>query len=183
MTHASHSAQAGMALIEALVAVLVFAVGVLAMIGMQTLAVKTGTDAKVRSDAAYLANQLISQMWADTRSNLPGYAYNCTDSTHGCAPVAADGSLNCAPGTGSTGTPPANVVNWLSQVSTLLPGATGSLVTISVVPMVPTGGSATGTNTYGNSYLVGITLCWQLPEDKNASPPKYRQYVTAAQIS
>jgi type IV pilus assembly protein PilV len=170
------SSQAGMALIEAMVAMLVFAVGVLAMIGMQTLAIKTSSDAKYRADAAYLANQLIGQMWTADRASLTTFRHYCSTPT-GCAPTCEaqdSASANQV------------VTDWLARLvpnapaSPLLPGANSNLVKISVVPVQPVYGTSLQTNL---TYLVAISICWQLPEDKTANPQRYHQYVTAAQIS
>lgn len=60
-------------LIEALVGILIFSIGILAMIGMQGVAMKNTTDARYRSEAAFLATQIIGQMWVD-RTNLGLYA-------------------------------------------------------------------------------------------------------------
>ena len=66
--------QRGMLLIEGLIAILVFSLGVLAMVGMQAQSIAHTSQAKYRVDAAFLANKLIAQMWADTPANRPLYA-------------------------------------------------------------------------------------------------------------
>lgn len=62
------SGQTGVMLLEALIAILVFALGVLALVGLQTLSLKQSGDAKYRADAVLLANELIGQMWVTDRS-------------------------------------------------------------------------------------------------------------------
>jgi type IV pilus assembly protein PilV len=64
--------QAGVMLIEALIGILIFSIGILALIGMQATAIKNTTDARYRSEAAFLANQVIGKMWVD-RTNLALY--------------------------------------------------------------------------------------------------------------
>jgi type IV pilus assembly protein PilV len=59
--------QRGFTLIEVLVALLIFAFGVLALVGLQVTAIRQSGNAKYRSDAAMLANQLIGQMWVTDR--------------------------------------------------------------------------------------------------------------------
>ena len=59
--------QGGSILLEALIAILIFSLGILAVVGMQTTAVRAATDAKYRSDASLLANELIGQMWVTNR--------------------------------------------------------------------------------------------------------------------
>jgi type IV pilus assembly protein PilV len=62
--------QQGGFLLEALVAVLIFSFGVLGLVGLQAAAIEYTNDAQYRSEAAYLANRLIAQMWADDRAQL-----------------------------------------------------------------------------------------------------------------
>lgn len=65
--------QRGVALIEALVATLLLMLGILALIGLQGRLVGASTDAQLRGEATFLADQIISQMWVD-QNNLGGYA-------------------------------------------------------------------------------------------------------------
>jgi len=60
----SFDVQKGVALLEALIAVLLFSFGVLALVGLQASTMRITTDAKMRVDASYLANQKIGEMWA-----------------------------------------------------------------------------------------------------------------------
>ena len=64
--------QQGIALIEALIAILLFSLGILALAGLQGTMVKNVTQSKLRGEASYLANQLIGQMWVD-QANLTKY--------------------------------------------------------------------------------------------------------------
>lgn len=66
--------QRGMMLLEGLIAILIFSLGVLAMIGMQAVSVSQTSQAKYRVDASLLANKLIAQMWSDLPANRPDYA-------------------------------------------------------------------------------------------------------------
>lgn len=56
--------QAGSTLLEALVAILIFSVGILAVIGLQAVAIGSVTDAKYRVDASAVAEQAIGELWA-----------------------------------------------------------------------------------------------------------------------
>jgi type IV pilus assembly protein PilV len=69
----SRKSQAGVMLIEALVAILIFSVGVIAVMGMQAVSIEQVSAAKYRTDASYLANQITGQMWTDM-PNLANYA-------------------------------------------------------------------------------------------------------------
>jgi len=73
-------------LLEALIGLLIFSVGILAVIGLQALSIKSVADAKFRADAAMLANELIGNVWTNSKSlgtlqttyNSPGGTYYAT---------------------------------------------------------------------------------------------------------
>lgn len=100
----SHSTQQGVMLLEALIGILIFSIGILAMISMQAMAMRTSIDAKYRSEAGFLANEIIGAMWVD-RTNLANYA-------------TSSGSPATCPG--------APVCGWITRVQTLLPQAAGN---------------------------------------------------------
>lgn len=120
--------QQGVMLIEALVAILLFALGIVAVMGLQANMIAQTTQAKYRVDASYLANQIIGKMWANqgtsTNSNLPKYtAPGYADRDAWDATVAATlpngaGTITLAPATGS-------------------PQVNGNLVTVTVTWKVP----------------------------------------------
>jgi type IV pilus assembly protein PilV len=87
MKPAAHS-QRGSFLLEALVAILIVALGVLGSVGMLARSMQDMDDARNRGEAAYLANQYISQMWVSDRltanlttnySSNPGTGANYLD--------------------------------------------------------------------------------------------------------
>lgn len=55
--------QTGFVLMDVLVSILLFSVGVLALMALQTAMTRNQTEAKIRADASYLANELIGMMW------------------------------------------------------------------------------------------------------------------------
>ncbi|HIV73170.1 MAG TPA: type IV pilus modification protein PilV [Candidatus Aquabacterium excrementipullorum] len=55
-------------LLEVLVALLIFAIGVLGLVSMQSTAVRQSSDAQYRTIAAIQAQNLISQMWMSKRT-------------------------------------------------------------------------------------------------------------------
>jgi type IV pilus assembly protein PilV len=73
--------QEGIVLIEALIAILIFSMGMLAIAGLQATMVKNTSDAKYRSDAAFIAQQRLGAMWADP-DNLVTYVEADTDITN-----------------------------------------------------------------------------------------------------
>jgi type IV pilus assembly protein PilV len=98
---ANPAQQSGVMLLEALIALLIFSVGILAIVGMQATAFQDMGEAKYRTDAAFLANQVIAEMWSNAQ-NLGDYEY--------------DGA----------GAPPPAIENWVATVEARLPGAKAS---------------------------------------------------------
>jgi type IV pilus assembly protein PilV len=67
---------AGFSLIEVMIALLIFSIGMLGLVGLQASLVRAQSGAKLRAEASYLATDLIGQMWADA-ANLARYG-DCT---------------------------------------------------------------------------------------------------------
>jgi len=65
--------QGGIVLLEGLIAITIFAFGVLAVVGMQASTTRAATDAKYRVDASFLINQTLGEIWAD-RDNATSHA-------------------------------------------------------------------------------------------------------------
>jgi type IV pilus assembly protein PilV len=114
------NAQSGVMLLEALIGILIFSLGILAMVGMQSMGVKLATDSRERAEASNLANQLVGQMWLN-RAALASYQYS------------------------GTGTAPATLTTWIAQVNASLPNATSTppIVTVGASPL----GASVGTQT------------------------------------
>lgn len=105
--HSPHSIR-GSAILEGLIAVLIFSIGVLALIGMQASSIAAVSEAKYRTDAAFLANQLIGDMWIASPATLPNYAYT------------GSGTNNL-------------LTNWIAQINATLPDAANTPPTVAVV--------------------------------------------------
>ena len=127
--------QAGVVLIEALLGILIFSIGILALIGMQSVAVKNTTDARYRTEAAYLANNILSQIRLDM-VNVNQY----TDGNVG----------NYAPRTA-----------WRNQVEALLPGI--SVASAQRVPSILVAPGPTYGGDTDPSSQVTVTLTWMQP--------------------
>ena len=69
-TSPPESAQQGVVLIEAMIAILIFSMGVLAIVGLQAAMIKNTADSKYRAEASYIAQSRIGQIWTDP-ANLP----------------------------------------------------------------------------------------------------------------
>lgn len=64
--------QRGMALLESLIALLIFSMGILAIVGLQGYMVKATTEGRSRTEATFLAQNRIAMVWADP-SNIADY--------------------------------------------------------------------------------------------------------------
>lgn len=68
----TQTAQQGAVLLESLIAILIFSMGILALVGLQAAMIENTAEAKYRADASYIAQQRIGAMWADP-DNLASY--------------------------------------------------------------------------------------------------------------
>jgi type IV pilus assembly protein PilV len=162
--------QSGVMLLEALIAILIFSLGILGVVGMQASAVAASRDAKFRTDAGLLANELLGQMWASNRDgpslqqNFQGDGEQADASN-----VVADGPLYAA---------------WFQRVSATLPGvlANPPLVYVGSNPdCTPGPASLLGdpgppaTSNPRTSTPVCIVVRWRAPND--TTPHAYRVFV------
>ncbi|MET3493825.1 type IV pilus modification protein PilV [Variovorax boronicumulans] len=69
-----HRSQAGVALLEVLVSVLLFSLGLLGLIGLQARAISFSVDAEDRNRAALLANEVVALMWLNRSPTVPADA-------------------------------------------------------------------------------------------------------------
>lgn len=64
----AHSTQQGAVVLEALISILIFSIGILAIIGLQAASIKNSAAAKYRTEASLLANRVIGDMWIGDKS-------------------------------------------------------------------------------------------------------------------
>lgn len=62
--------QRGGSLLEALIAILLFSIGVLGMVGLLSSSIRASNDARYRTEAANLANGMVADMWAMTPAQM-----------------------------------------------------------------------------------------------------------------
>lgn len=72
-TYSLKPAQQGVVLLEAMIAILIFSMSVLAIVGLQAAMIKNTADSKFRADASYIAQERLGQIWADPDPTRPGY--------------------------------------------------------------------------------------------------------------
>lgn len=148
--------QSGMALLEALIGILIFSIGILALVAMQAASINTVADAQYRIEAVNAANQLLSQMWVSVdRTSTTTLQTSLLAMEHQTTGAPA----SCAFGGGASASPV--VTAWTNLLNTgdaagagtkpLLPGSTAAMQQIDI---------DTGVNN-----RVTITICWQAPND------------------
>lgn len=115
-------------LVEVLVTVIIFAVGLLGVIGLQALALSSSHLSHLRTEATVLASDMAERMRANLVAvNGPGGPIydGAEPSTNGCRPIYA-ASVN---GTPASCTPAElaadDLADWLDQVQQSLPAGVG----------------------------------------------------------
>jgi type IV pilus assembly protein PilV len=142
LANIKQSSQQGSVLIEALIAFLIFSLGILGVIGLQAAAIGNTLDARYRSDAAFLANQIIAQMWTDPVMTTTGYDIN---STYAC--------VACSSTNGN-----ANTQAWVSQIQ-------GSNTQLPFLPGVTDAANQPSIVIDQVNNKVTITLTWVSPQN------------------
>ncbi|MCX7094486.1 MAG: type IV pilus modification protein PilV [Methylobacter sp.] len=142
---------AGFTLIEVLIAMLVLAVGLLGLAGLQATGLKNNQSAYNRSQAIQLAYDLADRIRANSNgaSGLPSIAsYTAT------LPSAAVAQPNCLT-VGITCTQALMAQNdlfeWNNAVTTVLPGGVGTIASVTALPTV----------------TITITITWDDNRDGN----------------
>jgi type IV pilus assembly protein PilV len=97
---------AGYFLLELLISLTLFAIGILGIIALQAISIRDNTQAEYRLNASFLGDALIAQMWADDRT-----------------PTSLVNNYQ----TGG-----AKYAVWLAKVSAQLPGAVANPPTVTV---------------------------------------------------
>lgn len=111
MNRSNQTAQEGSIILESMIALLIFFIGILGLVSLHGNAVREVSEAKYRAEAAFLANQVAAEMWANA-PNLAAYAYN------------------------GSGAPPSQLSNWIALVDNVLPGAAANRPVITVTGAV-----------------------------------------------
>ena len=157
--------QTGSFLLEAVIGILIFFIGVLAMIALQANSIAIQNDSQYRVEAANLADQMLGQInlnvTRDVNGNvnaadLAGFSHQATGGTTTCNLLATDAAANtdCCNFSGAA-SGSALVTDWVNKITTnaatRLPGATAAMQQIVV-----------DTATVNQ---VAVTVCWQGPKD------------------
>jgi type IV pilus assembly protein PilV len=117
--------QQGVVLLEALIGILIFSIGILALVAMQAVSVSSVSNARYRTEAAFLANEIISEIWVDkgvNYGNVAGYAVSSGAASSPSAQAWVDKVYSLLPG--SNANPP--------EVAVTTPAAGGRQVTVTL---------------------------------------------------
>jgi type IV pilus assembly protein PilV len=160
--HQPRKSQKGMLLIEVLVAMLLFVVGVLGLVKAMAVSQSAQTDAQFRADAAKHASYIVQQIWLTApRDNSTTFSLGLADFQH----QATTDSPCAFSGTASTN---ALVTDWVTAVQTgneRLPGATAAMQQVIV------------NTAAGGNNQVTVNLCWKGPNDTAPRRHTYSAYV------
>jgi len=151
--------QKGVMLLEALIGILIFSVGILAMVGMQATAFSASADAKNRAEAAAYANDIISRIWmgvdrtsdASVITSLNTYVLNSSGADCAFTGGQADGTNTV-------------LTQWVSDVTSTTTGLLGATSSMQQIAL----DSAT-------MNRVTVTVCWRTPQDL---APRRHQVIT-----
>lgn len=139
-------AQAGAFLLEALIGLLVFAFGILGLVGLQAVAIRNTNDLQFRGEAIQIANAAMGRMWTMDRTKLKAF-YEGDAGSGGDGYMALVEAAERLPGVkGNDALAPTVVV-------ADGPSTTSNLVTVTIRWQLP--GESTG-HQYVGAVMVGL---------------------------
>lgn len=121
----------GFTLLEALVSIVVLAIGLLGLAGLQTTGLKNNLSAYNKSQATLLAYEMVDRM----RANVIEAKNNASSTYNTLTLTSANSQSSCIVTTGCTVVQMAenDLHEWSDELSTLLPSGTGSIVFVDPV--------------------------------------------------
>jgi len=146
--------QTGFTLVEVLVAVLIFAVGLLGLAGLQLNAHQSSSFSQVRTTATLAATSLVERMRANrTAVAANNYQFNTAVGGGVAVPAAVPACVNA--GCGSSANVAQNDLNeWLTQLNNSLPILNGNAIAANAMVVV----CRDGTPTNGSPAALGAGI-------------------------
>ncbi len=123
----SINANRGFTMVEAMVALVVLAVGMLGIAGLYVTTLRSGSGAIYRTQAINLATDMADRIRAN---KFAGIAYQNAPAYHNCA---GTGSVDCTPVEMAEN----DLLSWTQAVTGTLPNANGNVVVAPAVPPAP----------------------------------------------
>ena len=153
--------QSGVALLEALIAILIFSLGILTIVAIQATSIRLTGDAQLRTRASLLAERLIGQMWVygGTAAELKT-AFQTGGSVYNKWLLEVQGKYKVG-----------EELKDLTDKGVGLPGVTGTDASSA---------SNWPTVTVDDAGLVVVTLFWKTPSMSSSDPA--RQHIVTTQI-
>jgi type IV pilus assembly protein PilV len=151
--------QRGVILIEALIGILIFSMGILALVAMQTAAVSAQSDAQYRIEAGSMVDKLLYEMSLNVDRTTSG---SLQASLASFAHQATGGNCNF------TGIASANalVTSWVTEVTAARTGLPGSTAAMQQILVDTT-----------NFNQVTVTVCWMGPNETTAHKHTVISYI------
>jgi len=152
--------QQGVFLLEALIGIVIFSIGLLTMIALQAKAISVQSDAQYRIEAANLVDRMLGTIALNVDRSTAATLQSSLDAFRNNPDTAASCSFNGGESTN------ADVLAWGAALDATLPGTSSAMRQIQV------------TNTSAAFNQVVITVCWKSPAD-----PVPRQHTVVSYIN
>lgn len=172
---ASRPAAGGYILIEALITVLIFAIGLLGVVGLQAVALSSSSISNMRTEATVLAIDMADRMRANrgAADGTPGAGYDAaTPDDNACRSVyaaAVQGSpAPCTPEQLAAD----DMFDWLDQVQQSLPAGAG-VVCIDSTPDDGDAAADPDCDGAGNSYAIKVWWGQRSTRDLDAAVMRF----------
>ncbi len=127
--------QNGIAILEAMIAILIFSMGIIALMGMQATTINNVADSKYRNTASFYADQMVGTIWAKRTGST-------TANASGVLGATPDTSFACNPCDSSNGN--ADTQAWVAAMSGVLPSPKANI-------------------TITNNALIKVQISWTPP--------------------
>ena len=160
--------QRGVVILEALIAILIFSIGILGLIAMYANSQTQAGDAQYRIEATNHANQLMNEIWIsadrwpdDTNlfNTIQSFGFNANGGA-----CVFNGGFAVAPGNAAV----TALLGRLTAAGTGLPGSGAPQLQVLVTDAA-------------QNHQVQITICWQTPTDR--ANGEFRRQVLVANVS
>lgn len=148
-----HPRQCGFSMLEVLVAVLVFSLGMIGLAGLLIFATQSNHVAYLRTQATFLAHNMAARMGANPAALWEGDYANVA-----VLPAGTGVTTTCATGCNPADLATHDLQMWSQQVHAFLPGATGGIQCTAPAGIVPTGTQTGMRPPFGGTCT--MTLTW-----------------------
>jgi type IV pilus assembly protein PilV len=150
-----HHAQQGVFLLEALIGIIIFSIGVLTMVALQAKSIEIQSDTQYRVEAANLADRMLGEIALNVDRTGASQTAQTANIQASLANFVHRPTTTATCNFSGTDSTDPNVLAWVNDINnaatTRLPGSTPSMQQILV-----------DTGTFNR---VTITICWQMSAD------------------